>query len=115
VPRLNLGDEKYQLTEQESSSWDLVYPAMSAFYIELAAEAGLAELVPIAGGDIVWTIEGDPGLIIFDEGQNSPTSRGTVFVTSPTGKEGQAEIVGHAAILDLTTRIRVTVVPAEDK
>jgi hypothetical protein len=80
-------------------------PAGSLFPVQLAAEAG-GLVVPLAGADVTWTVEGDASAVTpCGDGAETP-AEGPIFAKVDTGS---VEMVAEIPLVGRTERFVLTV------
>ena len=83
-------------------------PAGSLFLVELRATAG-ARVVPLAGADVTWTVEGDVGAVEEYTTGDPPPPEGSLFSAVAAGA---VTLVADVPLLGRTARFPLTVTAA---
>lgn len=81
-------------------------PVGSLFLIEIQASGGEGIMVPVAGVDIVWTVEADEGIIETFMPDSPPPPEGPIFVSVGSG---EATLVAEVSLLGKTGRFQLEV------
>jgi len=81
-------------------------PVGALLLVELSATSAGGDVVPIAGADVTWTVEGDAAAVEMNPDGIEPAAEGPVFAAV---EPGEVTLEGRVAIIDRSTTVALTV------